>query len=179
MTSCGIYFTSRSFSRNILFCCGNHTNIINILTFLFVIVKIDFLFFTFAFESIVGNISETNSFHYVIFKCNSSLQWIWLDYLSIFSMEKYFFFSTRWCSVPKTFSYSLENYSILLKKFYLSYPRNYEHLTQEIWGSLIMRDSLSNKHLLVISIHFFCVWHSKSAPIHNLTHTMSISLMPK
>ena len=32
----------------------------------------------------------------------------------------------------------LENYSILLKKFYLYNPWNYEHLTQEIWGSLMI-----------------------------------------
>ena len=43
-----------------------------------------------------------------------------------------FFFISKWCSVPKNFSYSLKNYSILLKKFYLYYPRNYKHLTQEI-----------------------------------------------
>ena len=30
---------------------------------------------------------------------------------------------------PRFFSYSLKNYSILLKKFYLYNPRNYEHLT--------------------------------------------------
>ena len=45
--------------------------------------------------------------------------------------EKYIFSSRRY-SVPKNCSYSLNNYSILLEKFYLYYPRNYEHLTQEI-----------------------------------------------
>ena len=46
-------------------------------------------------------------------------------------MEKYFF-STTWCSVPKNFSYSLENY-------YLYNQGNYQHLTQEIWGYLIIK----------------------------------------
>ena len=65
----------------------------------------------------------------------SEFDWtIWL-----FSEWRSISFSAKWCSVPKNFSYSLENYSILLKKFYLYNPRNFEHLTQGIWGSLAIR----------------------------------------
>ena len=52
--------------------------------------------------------------------------------LKTFQSHLVIYFSSRWCSVPKNFSYSLKNYSILLKKFYLYNPTNYEHLTQEI-----------------------------------------------
>ena len=64
----------------------------------------------------------------------------WTGPVDYFQHGKVFFFflSSRWYSIPKNFSYSLKNYSILLKKFYLYYPRNNEHLTQAIWGSLVI-----------------------------------------
>ena len=111
--------------------CGNHTNIMYPELFIQYCENCFFILNTFTFYSTVDNIFWTNSFHYVIFSCNARLQWIWLDHLGILSMEK-LFFRSRWCSVHKNFSYSLKNYSILLKKFYIYNPRNYEHLTQVI-----------------------------------------------
>ena len=130
-------FHQQRFLKQLIY-CGNHTNIIlNPDLFIEYCENCFFILNTFTFDSTVDNIAWTNSFHELIFSCNARLQWISLDYLVIFSMETYFF-STKWCSLSKNFSYSLENYSILLKTFYLYYPRNYEHLTQEIWGSLVI-----------------------------------------
>ena len=61
------------------------------------------------------------------------------------------FFISRWCSVPKNFCYWLKNYSILLKKCYVYYPRNYEHLTQEIWGSLSIKNRKVNRRRHVLT----------------------------
>ena len=129
--SCDNYSTSRGFSSNLFIVeISNHTNIIYPDLFMQYCENCFFILNTFTFERTVDNISWTNSFHYVIFSCNERLQWIWLDYLVISAWRSW------WCSVLKNFSYSLKNYSILLKKFYLYNQRNYKHLTQEIWGSL-------------------------------------------
>ena len=71
--------------------------------------------------------------------------------------EVFFFFRSRWCSIPKNFHYSLKNYSILLKKFYLYNPRNYEHLTQEIWGSL---------GCPLTTTHHICQFWVRSLPVN-------------
>ena len=114
---------------NQLICCGNHTNIIY--PFLFSIVNF-FYFKCIHFWQLSGQQIHFIGLYLVTMEVCSEFDWtIWL-----FSAWRNTFCSLRCCSVHKNFCYTLKNYSILLKKFYLYYPRNYEQLIQEIWVSL-------------------------------------------
>ena len=66
------------------------------------------------------------------FSCNARLEWIWLDYSAIFSMEKFFFFSARGgVQYPRIFP--------IHSRIIPFYSRNFTFITQEITNTLLKK----------------------------------------
>ena len=103
--SCGIYSTSRGFSSN--WFVVEITPIQYILTSSFGIVKVAlFIYIHFWQHSGQYFWSKFISLCYRLFSCNASLQWIWLNYLVIFSMGiSFFFFARGGVQYPRIFPF--------------------------------------------------------------------------